>query len=87
MCAPTIHHQTLHPCRQLWAVVEEELVGLHKSLTPASSNSFRDLFTYLQELAEGKPVVHLGQSGPVLTLGEAEEVPNDLGLSGIETMH
>jgi hypothetical protein len=42
----------------LWAVVEEELVGL-------------------QELAEGKPVVHLGQSGPVLTLGEAEEVPND----------
>lgn len=29
MCGPTIHHQTLHPCRQLWAVVEEELVGLY----------------------------------------------------------
>ena len=68
-------------------MVEEELVGLHKSSTPASNTSFRDLLTYLQELAEGKPVVHQGQSGPVLTLGEAEEVPNDLGLSGIETMH
>lgn len=29
MCGLTIHHQTLHPCRQLWAVVEEELIGLY----------------------------------------------------------
>lgn len=29
MCGATIHHQILHPCRQLWAVVEEELIGLY----------------------------------------------------------
>ena len=46
-----------------------------------------DLSTYLQELAEGKPVAQLGLSGRALTLGEAEEARNDLRLSGIGTMH
>jgi hypothetical protein len=27
-CEPTIRHQTPRPCRQLWASVEEEVVGL-----------------------------------------------------------
>jgi hypothetical protein len=45
----------------LWAVVEEEPVGL-------------------QELAEGKPVAHLEQSGRALTLEEVEVEPNDLGM-------
>ena len=52
-----------------------------------SNNLFRDLSTYRQELVEGKLVVHLGQSGRVLTLEEVEEVRNDLRLSEIETIH
>jgi hypothetical protein len=87
MCAPTIHHQTRHPYRQLWAVVEEEPVGLCIMVNPRLSNFFRGLSTHLQELAEGKPVAHLEQSGRALTLEEVEVEPNDLRISGIETMH